>query len=92
MPTTLMLGPYRFSFFSGDCAEPVTLIFGVSIVKQNSGWIRSCWQTIMVFGVIFWPQLDEEASVRGMLLGRKSGESTQSLQRWLSARESLIAV
>ncbi|MCB0062406.1 MAG: DUF4160 domain-containing protein [Caldilineaceae bacterium] len=22
MPTTLILGPYRFSFFSGDCAEP----------------------------------------------------------------------
>lgn len=42
--------------------------------------------------VIFWPQLDEEVSVRGMLLGRKSGESPQSLQRWLSARESLIAV
>lgn len=22
MPTTLIDGPYRFSFFSGDCAEP----------------------------------------------------------------------
>lgn len=42
--------------------------------------------------VIFWPQLDEEVSVRSMLLGRKSGESPQSLQRWLSAREPLVAV
>lgn len=41
--------------------------------------------------VIFWPELDEEVSVRGMLLGRKSGESPQSLQRWLSAREALVA-
>ena len=22
MPTTLILGPYRFSFFSGNCSEP----------------------------------------------------------------------
>ena len=22
MPTTLIIGPYRFSFFSADCAEP----------------------------------------------------------------------
>ncbi len=41
--------------------------------------------------VIFWPELDEEVSVRGMLLGRKSGESPQSLQRWLSEREALVA-
>ncbi|MCB0062407.1 MAG: DUF2442 domain-containing protein [Caldilineaceae bacterium] len=41
--------------------------------------------------VIFWPHLDEEVSVRGMLLGRKSGESPQSLQRWLSAREAVVA-
>lgn len=41
--------------------------------------------------VIFWPTLDEEVSVRGMLLGRKSGESAQSLQRWLSERESMVA-
>ena len=36
--------------------------------------------------VIRWPDLDEEISVRGMLLGRKSGESPQSLQRWLLQR------
>lgn len=40
--------------------------------------------------VIFWPTLDEEVSVRGMLLGRKSGESAQSLQQWLSERESMV--
>jgi hypothetical protein len=37
--------------------------------------------------VIYWPALDEEISVRGMLLGRMSGESPQSLQRWLQQRQ-----
>ncbi len=41
--------------------------------------------------VIRWPELDEEISVRGMLLGRKSGESSQSLQRWLLQRNSIPA-
>jgi len=37
--------------------------------------------------VIYWSDLDEEISVRGMLLGRMSGESQQSLQRWLHQRQ-----
>lgn len=37
--------------------------------------------------VIYWPALDEEISVRGMLLGRMSGESPESLQRWLIQRQ-----
>ncbi len=39
--------------------------------------------------VILWPTLDEEISVRGMLLGRKSGESQQSLGKWLAERKSI---
>lgn len=38
--------------------------------------------------VIRWPALDEEISVRGLLLGRMSGESQASLQHWLAQRES----
>lgn len=41
--------------------------------------------------VISWPDLDEEVSVRGILLGRKSGESSESLQRWLSQRNSALS-
>lgn len=37
--------------------------------------------------VIYWPDLDEEINVRGLLLGRMSGESPQSLQRWLLQRQ-----
>lgn len=38
--------------------------------------------------VIHWPRLDEEVSVRSMLLGRTSGESPQSLERWLARRQT----
>lgn len=46
-------------------------------------------QNYRVLGnAIHWPDLDEDISVRGMLLGRKSGESAQSLQRWLEQRQA----
>jgi hypothetical protein len=35
---------------------------------------------------IHWPDLDEDISVKGLLLGSKSGESMKSLQRWLDHR------
>ena len=41
--------------------------------------------------IIRWPDLDEEVSVRGLLLGRKSGESSQSLQQWLTQRNAVMA-
>lgn len=36
---------------------------------------------------IHWPDLDEDIGVEGMLLGKKSGESTESLARWLESRK-----
>ncbi len=36
--------------------------------------------------ILHWPDLDEDLSVQGLLLGRKSGESPESLRRWLEAR------
>jgi hypothetical protein len=35
-----------------------------------------------------WPDLDEDLTVAGILLGRPSGESQRSFKRWLLARES----
>lgn len=35
---------------------------------------------------IHWPDLDEDIGVEGMLLGKKSGESSESLRRWLERR------
>lgn len=36
---------------------------------------------------IHWPDLDEDIGVEGLLLGKSSGESPASLQRWLSKRQ-----
>ena len=36
--------------------------------------------------LIHWPELDEDLSVAGILAGRRSGESPQSLKKWLAQR------
>jgi hypothetical protein len=35
---------------------------------------------------IYWPDLDEDIGVEGLLLGKKSSESPSSFERWLQAR------
>jgi len=47
---------------------------------------RNNWQLIGDGEGIHWPDLDEDLSVEGLLLGRPSGESQNSLQRWLNER------
>jgi hypothetical protein len=37
---------------------------------------------------IHWPELDEDIGVSGLLLGKKSAESPESLQRWLARRST----
>ena len=37
---------------------------------------------------IHWPDLDEDLTVAGLLAGRRSGESLQSLKKWLEARKA----
>ena len=49
---------------------------------------RNNWRLIGGGEGIHWPDLDEDLSVAGLLAGRKSGESPQSLARWLKARQS----
>ena len=36
---------------------------------------------------IHWPDLDEDIGVEGLLAGKRSSESPQSLKRWLKARK-----
>jgi len=35
---------------------------------------------------IHWPDLDEDISVASLLAGRRSGETQESLRRWLESR------
>ena len=47
---------------------------------------RNRWEWIGNNEGIYWPNLDEDIGVEGMLLGKKSGESAASLARWLEGR------
>jgi hypothetical protein len=44
---------------------------------------RENWRLIGDGEGIHWPELDEDISIEGLILGRRSGESQRSLQRWL---------
>ena len=37
---------------------------------------------------IHWEDLDEDISISGLLLGRRSGESPKSIRRWLDERNT----
>ena len=49
---------------------------------------RAYWQLLGNGYAIEWPDLDEHIGVEGLLAGRRSGESKQSLERWLQGRAS----
>lgn len=47
---------------------------------------RNHWEWIGDNEGIHWPDLDEDISVESIIAGRRSGESSRSLQRWLEHR------
>ncbi len=47
---------------------------------------RNNWRLIAGGEGIHWPDLDEDLSVDSLIAGRPSGESPQSLKRWLERR------
>jgi hypothetical protein len=49
---------------------------------------RQNWRLIGSGQGIHWPDLDEDISVEGLLLGHPSNESPKSIQRWLDERAS----
>jgi hypothetical protein len=49
---------------------------------------RANWRLIGRGEGIQWPDLDEDLSVDGLLAGRASQESQNSLDRWLDARKA----
>ena len=53
---------------------------------------RSNWRLIGGGEGIHWPDLDEDISVDSLLAGRKSGETQESLRRWLDSRNSRTAI
>ena len=49
---------------------------------------RNNWRLIAGGEGIHWPDLNEDISVESLLAGRQSGETQESLRRWLQARET----
>lgn len=49
---------------------------------------RGNWRLIGNSEGIHWPDLDEDISVENLLLGKPSGESQASLDRWLQKRSA----
>lgn len=47
---------------------------------------RANWRLIGKGEGIHWRDLDEDISVENLVLGRRSGESQKSFQRWLGER------
>jgi len=47
---------------------------------------RSNWQISGAGYGIYWPDLDEDIGIEGLLLGLKSSESQESLARWVQNR------
>jgi hypothetical protein len=50
---------------------------------------RAHWELIGGGTGIEWPDLDEHISVEGVIAGRRSRETPQSLERWLSSRSGI---
>jgi hypothetical protein len=49
---------------------------------------RNNWRLIGKGEGIHWPDLDEDISVQGILLGKPSMENASSFKRWLENRSS----
>jgi len=49
---------------------------------------RAHWRLIGGGEGIQWPDLDEDISVESLLAGRGSGETQESLRRWLQSRNA----
>jgi len=47
---------------------------------------RANWRLIGKGDGVHWEDIDEDISVQGLLSGRPSGESQESLKRWLQGR------
>jgi len=75
----------------------VDLVGGRTIMVPL-GWFPRLWHGtpqernhFEIFGdgaYIHWPELDEDLTVAGLLAGQRSGESPQSLKKWLESRKT----
>ena len=80
---------------TGDALE-IDLVDGRTIIVPLI-WFPRLWHGtprerdhFEIFGdgaYIHWPELDEDLTIAGLLAGRRSAESPESLKKWLRSRE-----
>ena len=85
----------RSTRVTGEALE-VDLVDGRTIIVPLA-WYPRLWHGtpqernhFEIFGdgaYLHWPYLDEDLTVAGLLAGRQSGESAQSLRKWLASRK-----
>ena len=78
-------------------ALAIDLVDGRTIIAPLM-WFPRLWHgtaqersRFEIFGdgaYIHWPELDEDLTVAGVLAGRRSGESSESLEKWLTSRKA----
>ena len=94
---TELRGAFAESVSVSDDAVTVDLVDGRTIaaplawfprLAHGAAEERENWRLIARGEGIHWPDLDEDISVESLLAGRSSGESQESLRRWLQLRAS----
>ena len=85
------------SVMVSEDALTVDLVDGRTIIVPLV-WYPRLWHGtpeernyLEIFGdgaYIHWPDLDEDLTAAGLLAGRRSVESPQSLKKWLEARQA----
>ena len=75
---------------SVDLSDGRTISCTASVVSTSCYTVL--WRSVKIWRLIgkgegiHWNQLDEDISVKNMILGQPSGESQESFQRWLTHR------
>jgi hypothetical protein len=87
--------PRARSVSVSEDALTVDLVDGRTIIVPVA-WYPRLWHgsdqernRVEIFGdgtYIHWPDLDEDLTVAGLLAGHRSGESPESLKKWLESR------
>ena len=89
--------PIAHHVFVSEDSLTVDLVDGRTIIAPLSWYPRLWYGTVEernhfeIIGngtILHWPDLDEDVSVEGLILGRPSGESQASLAKWFENRRS----
>jgi uncharacterized protein DUF2442 len=97
MPTIVKIGSLAIDVIVTEDALTVDLADGRSIsvplawfprLLHASAAERATWRLTARGEGIHWPDVDEDISIASLIAGRPSGESAQSLQRWLARRKA----